>query len=55
MTSAKADIDKAIKAADKGTQATYDAASMDAFITALEHTMSLAAAVHKTKVLPTEV
>tara|TARA_R110000796_G_scaffold196989_1_gene313389 strand:- start:231 stop:899 length:669 start_codon:yes stop_codon:yes gene_type:complete len=55
VTSAKADIDKAIKAADKGTQATYDAASMDAFITALEHTMSLAAAVHKTKVLPTEV
>jgi|TARA_R110000822_G_scaffold217446_4_gene351875 hypothetical protein len=55
VTSAKADIDKAIKAADKGTQATYDTASMDAFITALEHTMSLAAAVHKTKVLPTEV
>jgi len=55
VTSAKADMDKAIKAAGKGTQAKYDVASMDAFVTALEDMMSKAAAVHKTKVLPTEV
>ena len=55
VTSAKADIDKAVKAASKGTQATYDAASMEAFIKALDDVMLKAAAVHKTKVLPTEV
>jgi hypothetical protein len=55
VTSAKADIDKAIKAAGKGTQATYDAAPMEVFIAALDDVMLKAAAVHKTKVLPTEV
>jgi len=55
VTSAKADIDKAMKAAGKGTQATYDAEPMNAFSKALEDLMLKAAAVHKTKVLPTEV